>query len=397
MGYRTGHHYNFNFSLIEQWKDRGLPFLTLGHSHYDETVGRELRIQPVFQATQYDGPAAAAAVNISPKPALQLLARALFIDLVKHSSLIGQPGDVVVFQIVNAGMLLAAAAWLRDFHHTWDGPVVLYFMGVDYSESDEDGWNGMADLYRAGFRILSGIPAVRLRLIAEHQEIAHRLENLCGRSFPIAEAPHFKPGSQILRLLEMATAKEGSGTPVRIGYLGHARSERGAHLVPRIVQDTRRIAGDRAAFLVHMDLASWHKQQVCPDLRERLMDLAPGHIQRLCFGDLTMEAYYDFLGDIDLLLLPYGGRASQAGSGVYFEALACGKPMVVPRNSFMHRHQERLGGGFVTFDTMDESSIAAAVVVAIDAFPELQARAMKVGPAWQREHDMPDFASSLLG
>lgn len=389
---RTGHHYNFNFALIEQWKDRGLPFVTLGHQGHEEAVGRELAIQPVFRTSHYSGRVVEAKLNLDRKTAQDYLGRLLYEDLVQHAGLIGQPGDVVVFQIGNAAMLLATAFWLKEFHKAWDGPVVLYFMGVDFALGPD-----LAELYRSCLPLLAALPAARLRLIAEHYEIAQQLEILSEHTLPISEAPHFKSKTQMTRLMELTAHQGPTGAPLRIGYLGHARLERGAHLIPGIVRRTRQLVGDRATFQVHMDLRGWNGMQIHPSIREDLMELTPEGINRLFLGDMSMEAYFNFLSGVDLMLFPYNERYALSGSGIYFEALACGMPMVVPRDSFMHRHLERLGGGVVPFDTLDETAVATAVAAAIDRFPELRAKSSDVGPAWQRDHDLSDFASSLLG
>jgi glycosyltransferase involved in cell wall biosynthesis len=114
-------------------------------------------------------------------------------------------------------------------------------------------------------------------------------------------------------------------------------------------------------------------------------------------GELSPEDYYAQLAEADVVLVPYDPAGFRGWiSAVFVEACAAGRPVVVPRASWMG---ERVAAGDAAgeaFDAWTAEDVAAASLRALDGHPALAARARALAPTWQREHGVATLLDGVL-
>jgi glycosyltransferase involved in cell wall biosynthesis len=121
-----------------------------------------------------------------------------------------------------------------------------------------------------------------------------------------------------------------------------------------------------------------------------------GSAVRLLDGPLDQAAYQAELTAADMVLLPY--IASEYGSrtsGPFAEALAAGKPVIVPRATWMSDQLHRFGAG-LTFADGDAVDLARAITEGLTRIPELAGKANLGRAAWLRTHNPASFVDHLL-
>ena len=174
-----------------------------------------------------------------------------------------------------------------------------------------------------------------------------------------------------------------------VGILGGARPEKGSHLIPAIVQESRRLG--RINFTIQLANEQLPEQDFA-----RLCRLAEEPGIQIARGPLDQIAYRSLLASCDILLLPYDRLCyRQRGSGIFVEAAVTGRPVVVPTETWMGR---QLAAGTVAgtaFDGDDAASIARAVIRASDTLPALAACAQERAADWQRTMTLDAFLDWL--
>ena len=114
-------------------------------------------------------------------------------------------------------------------------------------------------------------------------------------------------------------------------------------------------------------------------------------------GTLDEAAYFEKIQNTDIILLPYHPiRYKYLTSGVFAEAVALGKVVVVPDSSLMADHIKNKQGAGKLFKSFDPQSIADAVLEAIKDHETLQSDAERYAKSWRKEQNLGKFIAGLL-
>ncbi|HEX3726051.1 MAG TPA: glycosyltransferase [Pirellulales bacterium] len=113
-------------------------------------------------------------------------------------------------------------------------------------------------------------------------------------------------------------------------------------------------------------------------------------------GPMGTDGYYGLLDRADIVVLPYTTETYHSQtSGVFSEAVAHGKPVVVPRGTWMARQLKKHAVG-VTFIPEDPQSLHEAVVDAIDRYHELSDCAARRAVMWSSRHCVPAYLDTIF-
>lgn len=185
---------------------------------------------------------------------------------------------------------------------------------------------------------------------------------------------------------------------IRIGYLGDARASKGFPLLPglarRILSDTRL----EADFIIQCPNApSEANAGEQPAGVRELIEVASrtnGRIT-LVHEALSETDYAKLIRSLDVVLVPYAFGYEESTSGIFAEALALSKPVVVPSVTWMSRELRKSGGG-VEFQRGDENDLASKVAELIRNFDEYAIRARRFSPEWKAFHNSHSLAEAII-
>lgn len=139
----------------------------------------------------------------------------------------------------------------------------------------------------------------------------------------------------------------GRKNGLRIAYIGDARVEKGFHRLPVIVDALSRRAagGERLRFVFQANYGTPNREQQVVAAQAALQRWIPDLVE-LITEPLTSEQYWDMLAASDIVLLPYEPQAYRArSSGIFVEALAVGRPVIVPAGTWMATQLSTIQGG----------------------------------------------------
>lgn len=250
-------------------------------------------------------------------------------------------GTLCMFPTMDVWHFMGALRWLGRFAPA-DRPkaAIVLFPLRDWSPDDVN-----ARLYRTVWKECPDAARESAVLCVREAESANRFEKLLG------VRPHLLP-SPLGPIERRASARgQAADAPLIVTYVGGARPERGAGLIPEIVA---RAAAPGVRFFVQV------KGATAPDYSPQLRDLGARSDVRLHEGLLEEDAYYAAIAE-GLVLLPYRAEAyGIKSSGVYVEAKFMGAPVIVPEGSWMADEVRALGNGLV-FEAYNAESVAECI------------------------------------
>ena len=238
--------------------------------------------------------------------------------------------------------------------------------------------DGTVEFYRQAFARIARSPARdRIRLFADSESLIDEYTALAPElEFALAPIPHVREEPQEAR----------PGGAFRVGSVGEARENKGFHLLPRLV----RRAAEAGVHGVEFHLHSFAQDPNSAFLRRALAGLRHPSV-RLYPDEMPAGEYRRFLASLDLVVLPYTLDNYHAQtSGVFAEAVAAGKLVVVPRGSWMARQLAAFGGG-AAFNPGDAEGFARVTLGVIADRERLsEGRAERVR-RWRAVHNPDRF------
>lgn len=371
----VGHHFHLNLALTEHGRALGLSPLVLASTHLaDRQVSFHLDTRPTFHLCQYEG---------LDRPTVLGPINDYFGQIFNHVLADIGDGDLVIFHTATPATILAIGRWIQaNLPHRRIGVVVV--CNVAYFLVPE-----LAGIYAEFLDSVAGQDATRLKIWAEHAEAAAALGGLAAGRVAVEPLPFMFPAA-----LDHIACRPPPSGPVVVCHQGHSRYERGSHLLGPISARVLDQRGDGVAFCfqINPEQASWPAEALM-ELRRSVDAMRSDTRIDLHVGELSSEDYYERLGRGRLVLLPYTGTYLRTSSGLFAEALAARRPMVLPADSYIAREAERVGAGFVTFSEWNPAAIADATIAAIDDIARLEDRA---ATAARHVHD-DDGLAAILG
>ena len=184
---------------------------------------------------------------------------------------------------------------------------------------------------------------------------------------------------------------------LRLAFLGEARDEKGFHWLPKLID---RLMDDylrpgRARFLLQANVSAPQFNPLSSQIIDRLRRYSAEHVE--LFGldaPLDPDEYYSLVSRADVVLLPYDrDRYRACSSGALAEAVAGGRPVVVPASSWLSS-QIPLGAG-ETFH--DFESFVEAVKRVIDNYDAYRSHAEEVRSDWSARHSPDRLVAEVAG
>jgi len=196
----------------------------------------------------------------------------------------------------------------------------------------------------------------------------------------LGELPHVLPSPLGPTEIEIETARHRTGalpSSMVVSFLGGARQERGALMIPEIV----RLCGSiDVRFNVQLT-DSWELGSNVAALKT--LGVHP-HV-RLHEGTLSREEYNDWMAE-SVVLLPYDAESYRwRSSGVYLEARCFGAPVIVPAGTWMADEVARLGHGLIV-EQYTPAAIAEAIAKAKNELSALRVRASASAVEFRKHH-----------
>ncbi len=360
----AGHHLAYDLAIAREAMARGQAATIVANRRFPATAVQGVRVLPHFTATTY------AVRHEDP-------VTGRFDDIRHFNDLLGAelallpadlagPCDAVLAPTVTETHLAGLIGWMKAFDPAAAPLFVVHLMFPSGVARDAAGGMVVEDpiaalAYRLAGRVADQ-PGPPVHLFASGPQHAEEFGLLFGRPVPAHPLP-IRP--------EPPATPASSGDRALL-FAGDARTDKGIALLPDLL-DLLAPAHPGWTFAAHVNAeAAWGAAAAAAvALRAR----AAAHPNAsFAEGRLPPEAYLALLAGARLALLPYdpvGYR--RKSSGVLWEAVSLGVPLVVPAGTWLENEARHWGAGHACFAAPEPGAIAAALAGAIDGIEALAA------------------------
>ncbi|MHC4176728.1 MAG: hypothetical protein ACYSWU_04435, partial [Planctomycetota bacterium] len=242
-----------------------------------------------------------------------------------------EPGDVVFLSLTSATELTAVARYFRKSPTSNRASWHLLFRHQLYSAEEGGPYSETNRPLRSAFyNFQQALGGQQVHFYTDTDDLTAQYNSLGildFRTLPI-------PVSDEYHTLRHTSDRTG---PLQIVYVGDARVEKGYHYLPRIVDDlwAKYVVPGTARFVIQSNFSVPEGSPETVIARAQLQ-IRPHDKVQLISEPLLPRAYRDLVLDSDLVLLLYDTTAYYAGSsGILAEALAAGRPVIVPEGTWM--------------------------------------------------------------
>lgn len=380
LAHERGHHLDWDLAVARAARAAGESVVVLAHKDFHaERLGDGIAVQRWFSHACYDirdrDPVVGAFEDF------RFFNDRLADDLARLPRHRFSAADAVWMPTVNEKHLLGFVAWIKEFDIGRAPLFVAHLMfpsglAVTAGDTNVRIVDPLAALfYGLAFRRAAG-PGPEVLFFGGGRQLALEFSALSGlpiEPHPIPLCPQPRPPA--------AEARQGPRTVLL--YSGDLKADKGFALVPELAE---RLCEAYPAWrvLVHANPDSgWGRILESLAALEQVARRHPNlslHARRL-----GREKYDALFASADCMISTYDPTVyARKSSGVLWESVALGLPVVVPQDTWLHREAALWGGGHVTYAEPTVEAIFDGFARLSADFEALAARSAEAAARYQR-------------
>jgi glycosyltransferase involved in cell wall biosynthesis len=270
---------------------------------------------------------------------------------------------------------------------------ILLRRDLDEISGDEPGFQRFV-AYLKAFAGLGFAPEAA-RFFTDTEELSEHYTTVTGIRFTTLGIAF---DQDAMRTALAALSPKTADEPLIVGYLGDARPEKGYQFLHSVAETLMQSHLSNAKARLRLQ-SNFHlpggETLAMPEARHALERFGPA--VELLYDPLNQDEYYRQLAEMDIVVLPYmSERYRRRSSGIFVQAAAAGKVVVLPRGTTMCVAAQRYAmGNCVFYDAPEE--LPEAVAQAIDRHDSLRTAVTSYQDRWCAANSPAALVGTILG
>ncbi|WP_089415787.1 glycosyltransferase [Vitreoscilla filiformis] len=355
----SGHHWFFDLSIAEGAAARGIQVTILANYKFQAGRVGSAEVINIFHHSCYERRSCDPVSGEHDD--FCYFNDSLYEDLLQLPLALFGTDTLVLFPTINQRHLYGAVRWMKDFPAEQAPTFVVYLMlpsGIELKAFDAD-----------DFDVIDAMTALQYRLAFDLARQAGSRIHFFGtglshsREFSLLSRQTIDAHPVVLSgMTELDKKNERAAGEFRTAllFMGDAKEDKGFHYLPALVEALTRKYPDWH-FVVHANCQrAWG---ICLDIHKVLVGLN-NSLENFELHDkfVTSDEYAELLSQADLVVAPYSPQEYwRKSSGVVWEAIWCGVPVVVPRKTWLELELGLWDGDGECYDEWTASDIEDAV------------------------------------
>jgi glycosyltransferase involved in cell wall biosynthesis len=384
LGGYSSHHFNEAHGFMHEFARRGKEFTLLVNRQASPPVVSELSAHAVL-----DDP------TFRLEWSFEERSRRFRKMLHKHVDRLLTGDDWVLLTISTQLEAHALTLWLRELPRRKTPWVIVLFVSDRWNRSDHAEYERqIAELRKLEVAISSLPPESSRRMIfcAITDPLAEELSGLLGTKVEVCPIPQ---RLELDTVAQLPLAPQRSSNPAgpkshppRVAILGGTRREKGSYLIPGIIRACRPLV--RVEFVVQLTNNTLTAEEAAT-----LGRIAEEPDVSVIREAMPLAEYEATLIGADIALFPYEVIPYRKRiSGVFAEAAASGKPVVVTPGTWMAGEIEAGRAAGTISEDLSPDSIARAIASCVAELEPLRQSARAVSTGW-KARDLSAFVDFL--
>jgi glycosyltransferase involved in cell wall biosynthesis len=393
------HSYNLAAKLTEALSRRRLRYRMFGVKLLAQSIVDELAVIPHFRRSLYDGVDFSRGVRVlqfvtallrgtqahgpfeSEQNTWKTLNDSFEADLKTLPPDVWNSANLVVVPAISQNQIMGLIRFLLRQPQDRLPRVVCQLM----FPPNWTPWGQLAvrgeQFYRDAFRLAAPLLDRVLFFTVENEAMQALVKRDFGVSAKILPVP-----------FDASPRRENREGPVRFGFFGYSKCDKGFHLLPKAIELCQRQGLD-AEFIVQIQHSGWEQRISEADIALRMLKSV-----RVVEGVLSSADYAAWTSQIDVMLLPYDPIAfgGARGSGIFTESVAAGRPIIASKGTFAGTSVENNQAEGEVFAPYTSEELAAAIARLMPRLPACNIRATERAKVFSREHNADAYIDVLL-
>ena len=283
----------------------------------------------------------------------------------------------------------ALARWLRELPVQKKPWVVTVFLSDRWNRSGPVEYERQIAEFRTlseELKKLSATENQKLLFFSVNQELADEIGQLAGMDVGLVPMPlRYEPSPAD----DVQNQASGAYFVPVVAVLGGMRPEKGSHRIPGIVRASAGSVDVR--FKIQMV-----NEGLTPEDYAAARELANEPSVMAIPGELDLEEYAEAMKSSDLAIFPYEIIPyRQRTSAVFAEAVAYGKPAIVPAGTWLARQiEEGRAVGIICRD-LSPAGYAREIAACVAKLPQLTREAQAISKRWMESISMTKFTEII--
>jgi glycosyltransferase involved in cell wall biosynthesis len=370
---KHGHHDRFARGFFKVMDGAGIAVRYLAMVAIEPDLARDCNATPFFNTHFYARLSTDRFDGLTVDAALR--ARSFENDLDKLGAEEVTDDDVVLMPTAGPAEIVALLKW-RKKRGLKMRVAFLVHRPTAYAYQDIKVGSQLCSLWRSVHRSLKDIDHDQFKVIAMTQGLADRLTTLL-------EVPVYIQNSEQFTNRPTTPPVARHDGRLSVGFLGPIRHNKNLESVDQIAIEARALG-------LKLELV------VQPEGCEGPVAEAGDVTIRRLLGWIDDDGFEDLIASLDLVALPYERSAYHiASSGICANAIALGRPVIVPSDTWMASMVEQGLASGVVYTGEGAAVIAAAIEEASRDIDRLRGQALERAPSWRRKFSGEGAARNL--
>lgn len=376
----AGHHLAYDMAIAREARARGEAVTVVAHRRFAAAEIEGVRFLPHFTASTY--------AELHKDPVTGAMDDWRHFNDLLQSELALLPrselraGDAVLVPTATENHLAGYIGWMKGFDPV-DAPLfLLHLMFPSGLAVDAEGRQVVEDPLRALFYRLAERAAAEdgppVHLFASGGQHAREFSALFGRPIPAHPVP-IRP--------EPGAARPAPPRRALL-FAGDARVDKGVALLPDLIPRLAAAHPDWTLVAHVNGNAAWGAAKAAVEALQALPASVPG--LELAGGRLPRGDYFALSRSVGIALFPYDPALyRRKSSGVLWEAISLGTPVVVPAGTWLENEARHWGAGHVAYREHSAAGIAEAFAAALPRIGELAALSAEAAKRYRAANGAP--------
>jgi glycosyltransferase involved in cell wall biosynthesis len=392
---KVGHSFEYTKSVYEEWVARGNEAFVYCTHVEDEAVEKSFNTIPIFTI---DARGSYLSIKI-PQSVNKFLrlngilnafagSRSFLNDLKKIDARFLSEDDIVLVHTLNQNSLFAIYLWYRSLPQSERPRLVLLFRFATMHYDREKRRLPSYFLYQLLMKLFVRLDGnEKVIFTTDSDALAEEYETMTTRKVNVLPIPHIP--------ILPHKPKAGHNEEKVFVYIGEANERKGYYLLPAAIDFVvAHHARRNLKFLIQSNCPRDPGEKIV--LAKKELSVMGGGVE-IIDRALDTKEYYNLLSRADIVLIPYVAESYHAQtSGIFAEALAFSKPVIIPVDTWMEREFLKYESGGVLFRMKDEGSLGKAMIFALEHETELKKRANACMISWTKYHNARTYVDILL-
>lgn len=392
---KTGHNFEYIKSIYCEWQKRRVGEAVIySNINTDKNINEEYATVPLFIHYMHKS-FVPTFMPLLFKGFVNILIGnyCYFRDLNKLDRKKFNEEDILIVPVVNQNISFAICLWYHLFHKHNLPYLVLFFRSSCFNYTHYERHSHTYIIYKMLFKFLDMSPRIKkIWYTTDSEDLANEYRKMTKKIITVLPIPHTPKYCQGTASYKRVDRKN------IFTYIGDARDEKGFYLLPDAISMVlSKIDKSKVQFIIQSNLALYPGQRTI-QAKIKLSNLSDS----IMMIDKILESneYYDLMFHSDAILIPYrmsGHNGYYARtSGIFTEALALAKPVIVTKNTWMERQLFKYQGGGVAFEEDNCESLANAMIYFIKEQNKMKKMAVECSKRWVEFHNAKSYLDILI-